>query len=156
MTKVLEGSLPRLGVKVNSINQRAVNVENYRCDRQLLAPILSSKTLIYIAAKLAVEMFFLPMGIATVEAGGKCPQKQLEILLSKVLIRSFVAERACPLPFNLYPLLHMYCLCPPQVPVRRRLGWSVEFKFQQHDIQIATPQIPTPNLCPVSRSASRC
>jgi len=61
MTKVLEGSLPRLGVKVNSINQCAVNVKNYSFDRQLLAPIFISKTLIYIAAKLAIEMFFPPM-----------------------------------------------------------------------------------------------
>ena len=71
-------------MKVNTINQCSVNVKNYSFDRQLLTPILSSQRLIYIAAELAVEMFFPPMGIAMIEAGGKCTQKQLEILLSRV------------------------------------------------------------------------
>jgi len=65
MTKVLEGSLPRLRVKVNSINQCSVDVENYSFDHKLLALMLSGTPLIYIAAELAVEMFFQKLGIVT-------------------------------------------------------------------------------------------
>jgi hypothetical protein len=40
--------------------------------------MLSGKTLIYIAAELAVEMFFRKIGRVTSEGDGKCSQKQLE------------------------------------------------------------------------------
>lgn len=40
--------------------------------------MLSSKTLMYIAAELAVEMFFRKIGKVAIEEDGKCIQKQLE------------------------------------------------------------------------------
>ena len=75
MTKVSEGSLPGLGVKVNSIDQCSVDVKNYSFDHKLLALILSCKTLMYIAAKLAAEMFCRKIGTLAIEGNGKCIQK---------------------------------------------------------------------------------
>jgi hypothetical protein len=43
----------------------------------------SGKTLIYIAAELAVEMFFRKMGRVAIEGDGKCIKKQLESRIFK-------------------------------------------------------------------------
>jgi len=50
--------------------------------------MLSGKTLMYIAAELAVEMFFQKIGIVAIEGEGKCIQKHLESRMSKSFNRS--------------------------------------------------------------------
>ena len=54
--------------------------------------MLSSNTLMYIAAELAVEMFFQKIGKVASEGNGKGIQKPLKILLSRVLIGAVVAK----------------------------------------------------------------
>ena len=75
-------------MKVNTINQRSVDVKNYSFDHKLLALMLSDKRLMYIAAELAVEMFFQKIGIVAIEGEGKCIQKHLESRMSKSFNRS--------------------------------------------------------------------
>ena len=75
MTKDSKGSLPGLGMKVNSIDQCSVDVKNYSFDHKLLALTLSSKTLIYIAAELTPEMFCRKIGRRALVGNGKCIQK---------------------------------------------------------------------------------
>jgi len=50
--------------------------------------MLSGKTLMYIAAELAVEMFFRKIGRVAIEGDGKCIQKQLESRIFKGFNRS--------------------------------------------------------------------
>ena len=75
MTKDSEGSLPGLGMKVNSINQCSVDVKNYSFDHKLLALMKSSETLMYIAAELTPEMFCRKIGRLALVDNGKCIQK---------------------------------------------------------------------------------
>lgn len=54
--------------------------------------MLSSNTLMYIAAELAVEMLFQKIGRVASEEDGKGIQKPLKILLSRVLIEAIVVK----------------------------------------------------------------
>ncbi len=54
--------------------------------------MLSSNALMYIAAELAVEMFFQKIGIVAIEGEEKGIEKPLKILLSRVLIGVAVAK----------------------------------------------------------------